>query len=114
MPSQQSLVNARSIALQNATESEHLPQLSAGYKFTCLEIYLGDQVEDPAYAMHNGKIIALDVPADPGSVLQIFGDDGPVFIAVDGVTHCNRISDCGLPEIPTADLEEIVNSIVGR
>ena len=114
MKSQQTLPDARTVALENANEALDLPILPKGYQFKSFEIYLGSQVDEPAYAMHDGKMIVLNVPENPDPILQMIGDDGPVFIAVDKQTLSSRIGLCGLPEFPTTGLEEIVNSFVGR
>ena len=106
--------DAHKAAMENAADGLELPMLPKGYQFKTFEIYLGTQLDEPAYAMHDGRIIALNVPQNPAPILQMFGDDGPVFVAIDGQTHCTRIEESGLPAFPTTDLEELVNSFVGR
>ena len=105
---------ARQTALDNAQEALDLPILPKGYQFRSFEIYLGAQIDEPAYAMHDGRMIALNVPVDPdGSILQMIGDHQPVFVAVDFKTLASRVGDSGLPEFPTDDIESLVNRIVG-
>ena len=110
----QPISDAHKAAMENAADGLELPMLPHDYQFRNFEIYLGAQVDEPAYAMLEGKIIALNVPQNPEPILQMFGDDGPIFVAIDGQTHCTRIEKSGLPAFPTTDLEELVNSFVGR
>lgn len=105
--------DARSNALQNAANDAHLPSLPADYTFGCLEIYLGEQ-EEPALSLINGEIVGLNVPLNPAPILQMVGDDGFVYIAVDGKTELDRLQHCQLPQLKNDFLAQKITEIVGR
>jgi hypothetical protein len=92
------------IARQNAEEYRDTPQLNPDAMVRCIEFFI-DDAEMPNYVLFDGELVYANKPKTSG-VLQIFGNDGPIFISVDRETLLNKMKNWSLPKIRFTSIEE--------
>jgi hypothetical protein len=84
------------VARQNAEKFQYLPPLKPDSKHRCLEFFF-DSPEVPNYVIFEGQLI-LSIPMrSKSSVVQIMGDDGPIYIQVKEGILQNRMKNWKIP-----------------
>jgi hypothetical protein len=98
------------IARQNAAEYQHLPPLTPDSKQTCLEFFF-DDLETPNFVFIENELI-LSRPVNFASkTLQIMGDDGALYIQVEGEILLNRTEHYTFPVLSLGSLEREVEAL---
>jgi hypothetical protein len=97
-------------ARRNAITSANLPNLNRQSLNRCLEIYL-DDIDCPAVVFFDGKLIYLGTRSYEQNCFQIMGDDGSLFIKVNGEVLLNRIQDYPLPLHGLEDIDQKISQL---
>jgi hypothetical protein len=97
-------------ARQNAAEYQHLPPLTPDSKQTCLEFFF-DDLETPNFVIYEGELISAIPVKNPSNSLQIMGDDGAIFIQVDGEILLNRTEQYTFPVLSLGSLERDIDAL---
>lgn len=83
-------------AQQNALESANSPNLDKYSINKCIEIYL-DDIDCPAVVFFDGELVYLGSCSSQEQCFQVMGDDGALFVKVNGNVLLNRIENYPLP-----------------
>ena len=102
--------NLSDTARQNAAEYQHLPPLKPDSKQTCLEFFF-DDLEVPNFVIYEDELISAIPVQNPSNTLQIMGDDGALYIQVDGEILLNRTEHYTFPVITLGSLERDVDAL---
>lgn len=95
--------NRSDIIRQTVAEYQHLPPLSPDSKQTCLEFFFED-LEVPNFVIYEDRLISAIPLAAPSTTLQIIGDDGAIFIQVDGEVLLDRTKNYRFPDLSLGSL----------
>jgi hypothetical protein len=77
------------VARKNAEESKLLPLLAPDAKQNCLEFFI-DDLEIPNFVILDSELILSTRVKNLSFPIQIMGDDGFIFIQIEGKVFLNR------------------------
>lgn len=96
----------------DAKEHQNIPCLNKDSKQSCLEFFF-DNASVPNFVILDGKIIKADLPEKTGCFC-LAGDEGPIFIQVNGKTLLDKRGDWELPQIDYSSLQEKMDSLTKK
>jgi hypothetical protein len=86
------------LAKQNIQEFANYPPLQQGHQFRTYELYLGDQVNTPAYVNVDGEVVLLEIPESPSAAIQEIVDGECVYVEIEGIDTFDRWGECERPQ----------------
>lgn len=88
------------VAISNVAEDYELPPLTDQHQLSDIEVYYGDDVDEEALFIRNGRLAFLDRerPVNP-DVIRIAIDGEFAYIQVDGYVVLNRLGEVKLPVV---------------